>query len=356
MIKYILFIAILLVSVIVYANNNTSLKQVPYKNLFELPNDTKSRASVGYMLHRAWVQVTNKNADENSIKQSSVSMTQLEHDDFSVTWLGHATILIKAGKLWILTDPVFSQYATPTPPLGPERLVQLPLDMKDLPHIDIVLISHDHYDHLDLQTVRKIAKQENGSPLFLTGLGLKSWFEANVADAKVEEMNWWDKIKLGNAEFVFVPAQHSTGRAFTNKNETLWGGWTVEYASKKFYFAGDTAYEAELFKQISQKVGHIDFAALPIGAYKPRNLMRYEHMNPHEAVQAHLDLKSIKSIAIHWGTFQLGDETSDENRKDFTAAIANQYVENFKLIAIGQTEEIGIEVQDYASKVQFNQP
>lgn len=356
MIKYILFIAILLVSVIVYANNNTSLKQVPYENLFEQPSDTKSRASVGYMLHRAWVQVTNKKADENSIKQSSVSMMQLEHDDFSVTWLGHATMLIKAGKLWILTDPVFSQYATPTPPLGPKRLIQLPINIDDLPHIDIVLISHDHYDHLDLQTVRKIAKQENGSPLFLTGLGLKSWFEANVADAKVEEMNWWDKIKLGNAEFVFVPAQHSTGRAFTNKNETLWGGWTVEYASKKFYFAGDTAYEAELFKQISQKVGHIDFAALPIGAYKPRNLMRYEHMNPHEAVQAHLDLKSIKSIAIHWGTFQLGDETSDENRKDFTAAIANQYVENFKLIAIGQTEEIGIEVQDYASKVQFNQP
>lgn len=122
MIKYILFIAILLVSVIVYANNNTSLKQVPYENLFEQPSDTKSRASVGYMLHRAWVQVTNKKADENSIKQSSVSMMQLEHDDFSVTWLGHATMLIKAGKLWILTDPVFSQYATPTPPLGPRRL------------------------------------------------------------------------------------------------------------------------------------------------------------------------------------------------------------------------------------------
>jgi L-ascorbate metabolism protein UlaG (beta-lactamase superfamily) len=356
MIKYILFIAILLVSVIVYANNNTSLKQVRYINLFEQPNDTKSRASVGYMLHRAWVQVTNKKADANSIKKLSVSMTQLEHDDFSVTWLGHDTILIKAGELWILTDPVFSQYATPTPPLGPKRLVPLPLDMKDLPHIDIVLISHDHYDHLDLQTARNLAKQENGSPLFLTGLGLKSWFKANVADAKVEELNWWGEIKLGNAEFVFVPAQHSSGRAFTNKNETLWGGWIVEYASKKFYFAGDTAYEAELFKQISQKVGHIDLAALPIGAYKPRNIMRFEHMNPSEAVQAHRDLNPVKSIAIHWGTFQLGDETSDENRTDFASAIANQYVENFKLIAIGQTEEIGIEVQDYALKVQFSQP
>ena len=356
MIKYILFVAILLVSVIVYANNNTSLEQVPYKNLFEQPNDTKSRASIGYMLHRAWVQVTNKKADENSIKQSSVSMTQLEHDDFSVTWLGHATMLIKAGKLWILTDPVFSQYATPTPPLGPKRLVPTPLDIKDLPHIDIVLISHDHYDHLDLQTVRTLAKQENGSPLFLTGLGLKSWFEAYVADAKVEELNWWDEIKLGNAEFVFVPAQHSSGRAFTNKNETLWGGWTVEYASKKFYFASDTAYEAELFKQILQKVGHIDLAALPIGAYKPRNLMRFEHMNPSEAVQAHRDLKPVKSIAIHWGTFQLGDETSDENRADFASAIANQCVQNLKLIAIGQTEKIGIEVQDYALKAQLNQP
>ena len=356
MIKFILFIAILLTSVIVFANNNASEKRMTFKNLFYPLEDMKSRASVGYMLHRAWVQLTNKKADENSIKQLSVSMDQLEHYDFSVTWLGHDTMLIKAGKLWILTDPVFSQYASPTAPLGPKRLVQLPLDMKDLPHIDIVLISHDHYDHLDLQTVRKLAKQENGSPLFLTGLGLKSWFKANVVDAKVEELNWWDEIKLGNAEFVFVPAQHSSGRGFTNKNETLWGGWVLEYASKKFYFAGDTAYEAELFAQISQKVGHIDLAALPIGAYKPRNLMRFEHMDPSEAVQAHRDLKPMKSIAIHWGTFQLGDETSDENRADFASAIENQYVENFKLIAIGQTEKIGIEVQDYASKVQFNQP
>jgi L-ascorbate metabolism protein UlaG (beta-lactamase superfamily) len=356
MIKFILLIAILLTSVIVFANNNASEKRALYKNLFEHPKDSKSRASVGYMLHRAWVQLTNQKADENSIEQSSVNMKELEHHDFSVTWLGHATMLIKAGKLWILTDPVFSQYATPTPPLGPKRLVHLPLDIKDLPHIDIVLISHDHYDHLDLQTVRKLAKQENGSPLFLTGLGLKSWFIANVVDAKVEELNWWDAIKLGNANFRFVPAQHSSGRAFTNKNTTLWGGWVVEYASKKFYFAGDTAYEAELFKQISQKVGPIDFAALPIGAYKPRDLMRFEHMDPNEAVQAHSDLNPVKSIAIHWGTFQLGDETSDENRADFASAIANEDVENFKLIAIGQTEKIGIEAKNQASKVQFNQP
>jgi len=346
MIKFILFIAILLTSVIVFANSNVNVKRVPFKNLFEPLEDTKSRASVSYMLHRAWVQITNQKADENNIEQSTISMDQLEHYDFSVTWLGHATLLIKAGKLWILTDPVFSQYASPTAPLGPKRLVEPPLNMEDLPHIDIVLISHDHYDHLDLQTVRKLAKQENGSPLFLTGLGLKSWFKSNVADATVEELNWWDEKKLGNANFKFVPAQHSSGRAFTNKNETLWGGWIVEYASKKFYFAGDTAYEAELFKQILQKVGHIDLAALPIGAYKPRNLMRFEHMDPSEAVQAHIDLKPMKSIAIHWGTFQLGDETSDENRADFASAITNQYVENFKLIAIGQTEKIGIEVQD----------
>lgn len=344
MIKSILFIAILLTCVIVFAH--ASEKQTPYKNLFEHPNDTKSRASVGYMLHRAWVQLTNQKAVENSIEQSTISKEQLEHHDFSVTWLGHATLLIKAGNLWILTDPVLSQYASPTAPLGPKRLVQPPLNINDLPHIDIVLISHDHFDHLDLQTVRKLAKQKNGSPLFLTGLGLKSWFNSNVIDAKVEELNWWDEIELGNANFKFVPAQHSSGRAFTNKNTTLWGGWVVEYASKKFYFAGDTAYEAELFAQILQKVGPIDLAALPIGAYKPRNLMRFEHMDPSEAVQAHRDLKLVKSIAIHWGTFQLGDETSDENRADFASAIANQNVENFKLIAIGQTEEIGTGVHD----------
>jgi N-acyl-phosphatidylethanolamine-hydrolysing phospholipase D len=340
MIKSILLILILSISLIVFANNDERAKQVPFKNQFESPEDTKSRASVGYMLHRAWVQMTNQKADENSIEQSSVNMKQLENHDFSVTWLGHATMLIKAGGLWILTDPVFSQYATPTPPLGPKRLVPPPVDIKDLPHIDIVLISHDHFDHLDLQTVRTLTKQKKGSPLFLTGLGLKSWFDDNVVDAKVEELNWWDETKLGNANFKFLPAQHSSGRTFTTKNKTLWGGWLVEYAGKKFYFAGDTAYEEKLFAQISQIVGHINLAALPIGAYKPRNLMRFEHMDPSEAVQAHRDLKPSKSIAIHWGTFQLGDETSEENRKDFAAAIANQDVENFNVIAIGQTEEI----------------
>jgi L-ascorbate metabolism protein UlaG (beta-lactamase superfamily) len=340
MLKSILLIVILLTSVIVFANNNERAKQVAFKNQFEPPEDTKTRASIGYMLHRAWVQMTNQKAGENSIKQSSVNMKQLGHHDFSVTWLGHATMLIKAGELWILTDPVFSQYATPTPPLGPKRLVQPPVDLKDLPHIDIVLISHDHFDHLDLQTVSILTKQKNGSPLFLTGLGLKSWFAANVSDAKVEELNWWDETRLGHANFKFLPAQHSSGRTFTTKNKTLWGGWLVQYAGKKFYFAGDTAYEAELFAQILQKVGHIDLAALPIGAYKPRNLMRFEHMDPSEAVKAHRDLKPEKSIAIHWGTFQLGDETSEENRTDFAAAIADQDVENFKVIAIGQTEEI----------------
>jgi N-acyl-phosphatidylethanolamine-hydrolysing phospholipase D len=346
MIKFLLFIATLLAGMMVFFNHNESEMRIPFKNLFEHSEGKKSHASVGYMLHRAWVQITNKKNDENSIEQSPVSIQVLDHHNFSVTWLGHSTMLIKAGKLWILTDPVFSEYATPFPPFGPKRLTQPPLDMKDLPHIDIVLISHDHYDHLDLQTVRKLAKQQNGSPLFLTGLGLKSWFKANVADAKVEELNWWDKIKLSDANFTFVPAQHSSGRAFTNRNETLWGGWIAEYANKRIYFSGDTAYEAELFKQILQKTGHIDLAALPIGAYKPRDLMRFEHMNPSEAVQAHIDLKPMKSIAIHWGTFQLGDETSDENRADFASAIASQSIENFKFIAVGQTEEIGVSARD----------
>ena len=125
-------------------------------------------------------------------------------------------------------------------------------------------------------------------------------------------------------------------RKFTNKNNTLWGGWVIEYTGRKLYFAGDTAYEAELFKEIKLNVGHINIAALPVGAYMPRDYMRFEHMDPSEAVQAHIDLQADSSIAIHWGTFQLGDETSDQIRADFSLNLESKKVDNFKLLAIGQ--------------------
>jgi len=153
-------------------------------------------------------------------------------------------------------------------------------------------------------------------------------------------MQWWDETPVAQTNFQFVPAQHSSGRTFASKNKTVWSGWVIEYKDKKLYFAGDTAYETELFTMLKQKIGHINLAALPIGAYTPRDYMRFEHMKPAEAVQAHIDLMPDASIAIHCGTFHLGDETSDLIGIDTKNAIAERKINNFKLLDIGQTVEI----------------
>jgi N-acyl-phosphatidylethanolamine-hydrolysing phospholipase D len=343
--SYLLVLSLLMGGFLVLAKATEANTKAPFKNLVLHPEDKQTRASAGYMLHLAWVQITGQKSEQNTIAQTPLELAALSQHDFAVAWLGHATMLIKAGQKWILTDPIFSQHATPTPPFGPKRLAKLPLELKDLPHIDTVLISHDHYDHLDLETVKQLVTQSGGSPEFLVGLGLKDWFKTNVAGADVEEMQWWDMHKTENVAYQFVPAQHYSGKKFTNKNNTLWGSWVVEYDNKKIYFAGDTAYEAELFKKIKQKAGHLHLAALPIGAYLPHNYMRFEHMNPAEAPQAHDDLQPTQSIAIHWGTFQLGDETSDEVRDDFMAVLAKTNDANFKLVAIGDAVQLQAKIE-----------
>lgn len=321
-----------------YADTNHG--QIAFKNLIENNEDSHTRASIGYMLHRAWVQMTGENASQNTIAHAALDIERLARHDYAVAWLGHDSMLIRIGDQWVLTDPIFSEYASPVPPFGPKRLVPLPFELSKLPPIDVVLISHDHYDHLDLATVRALARQPAGSPQFLVGSGLKDWFKLNVPESKVEEMQWWDTVDIAGTHYQFVPAQHSSGRHVNEKNKTLWGGWVMEYKGKKVYFAGDTAYERELFQRIHQQVGHITLAALPIGAYTPGAYMRYEHMGPGEAVKAHVDLQPDVSIAVHWGTFQLGDETSDTIRADLFAALAAQDIYNFKRLDIGQMIQV----------------
>jgi L-ascorbate metabolism protein UlaG (beta-lactamase superfamily) len=225
----------------------------------------------------------------------------------SVTWVGHATVLLRVGGLSVLTDPHFSERASPISFAGPKRVVPPVPAIAELPHIDAVVVSHNHYDHLDQNSVRRLAEQAGGSPRFFVPLGLKDWFARRGID-DVVELDWWDKVDFKGLEVHLVPVQHWSKRTLTDENRSLWGGWVVRHPELSFFFAGDTGYSRD-FVEIGKRFGGFDVAAIPIGAYAPRWFMQIMHVDPAEAVQVHQDVKARQSIAIHWGTFaHLTDE------------------------------------------------
>jgi len=231
-------------------------------------------------------------------------------DRLRLTWLGHSTVLLQTPGCTLLTDPVFSRRASPLSFLGPERQVPPPLAVADLPPVDIVLLSHDHYDHLDRAAIADL--QKHCAPLFLVPLGvaaiLRNWGATHVL-----ELDWWHYVDLDGLRCHCTPAQHFSGRGLSNRNGTLWAGWYLDFhlSIPSVYFAGDSAY-APLFTDIRTHLGPPEVAILPIGAYNPRWFMAEVHMDPQEAVQAFIDLEAHHFIPIHWGTFDLTDEPLDE--------------------------------------------
>jgi len=256
----------------------------------------------------------------------------------SVTWVGHATLLLQLAGYNILTDPHFSDRASPVQWAGPERVVPPGLALKDLPPIDIVVISHDHYDSLDEQTIKKLRQRPGGEKTrFYVPLGFKKWLAARGVD-QVIEMDWWDRQADGDLEIIAVPVQHWSKRSIFSRNKTLWAGWVIATEDFRFIFVGDTGY-APHFKEIGTKLGPFDLAAIPIGAYEPRWFMKKHHVNPEESVQIHKDIRANKSVAIHWGTFILTDEPLDEPPKRLAGALQENQIppQDFAVLQHGQT-------------------
>ncbi len=228
----------------------------------------------------------------------------------SLTWLGHSAMLIQMDGMNVLTDPSLSERVSPVSFMGPKRYGKLPLEINQLPPIDVVVISHSHYDHLDLPSLKYIFDLNGGKTRFLVPLGDKTLLESEGI-RNVQELDWWQSEQVGKLKMTFTPAQHWTTRTLFDRNQTLWGGWMIAGASQKVLFAGDTGYSKD-FQDIFQRLGAVDVALIPIGAYSPRWFMKQQHVDTDEAVRIHQDLHAKVSLPIHWGTFKLSDELMSE--------------------------------------------
>jgi L-ascorbate metabolism protein UlaG (beta-lactamase superfamily) len=225
-----------------------------------------------------------------------------------VTFIGHATFLIQTAAGNILTDPMYSERAGPLNLVGPRRVREAAVRFEDLPPISLVLLSHNHYDHCDVRTLRLLAKRFD--PVVVTPLG-NAALVRSAGIRTIEELDWWDASSRSPLPITLTPAHHFSARGPTDRNRALWGGFLLTCGSRQIYFAGDSAY-APHFREVRQRLGAIDLALIPIGAYEPRWFMHAVHMNPAEAVQAHQDLEACETIGMHFGTFQLTTEAIDE--------------------------------------------
>ena len=272
-----------------------------------------------------------------SLVKPDAAFLKTNRAEATLTWIGHATLLLQLGGVNVLTDPHLTERASPLSFFGPKRWMPPALDFGELPHIDAVVISHNHYDHLDAETVTRLNRQPGGPPIFYVPLGLKQWF-AEAGISNVVELDWWETRRHASLALHFVPVQHWSSRTRFDRNRSLWGAWVIEHNDSRLIFCGDTGYSRD-FQDIAARFGSFDLAAVPIGAYEPRWFMRPQHVNPEEAVQIHQDLNARHSVGIHWGTFVLTDEPLDEPPRRLGEALVAARVPNerFFLMQHGET-------------------
>lgn len=235
-----------------------------------------------------------------------------------VTFVNHSTFLIQVDGLNILTDPVWSRRVSPFTWIGPKRMAPPGIRFGDLPKIDVVLLTHNHYDHLDIATMRMVFGAHH--PAIVVPLGVKKFLDQHYVSGAVE-LDWWQRVDLKDIGFQAVPSQHFSGRGLLDRDATLWCGFVINAREGNVYFAGDTAYNKAMFEKIASTSGPFKISMLPIGAYKPEWFMSPVHISPEDAVRMHLDIGSSVSIAMHHGTFPLADEGSKEPAEDLQLAM-----------------------------------
>ena len=233
----------------------------------------------------------------------------LSEDDNYAIWIGHSTFLIKKSGVTILTDPIFSKRASPFRNIGPKRLIPPAIPLDAIPHIDIVTVSHNHYDHLDIHSLKKISKK-HPEAIFLVPAGDEKLLKRKKIK-NVYDFDWWESIEHKGFVITFTPVQHWSKRSLFDRNKSLWGGWYFNHKDYSLYHAGDTGYSKD-FIDTKTKLGPPKYAFIPIGAYDPEWFMAESHVNPEDAVQIMLDLEAEKAFGMHWATFTLTDEDTIE--------------------------------------------
>ena len=260
-------------------------------------------------------------------------LVDFEKSNNFMIWIGHSTFLIKKNNLVILTDPVFSERASPFKRLGPKRLIPPAISLNELPKIDVVTISHNHYDHLDIRSLKKLSKL-NPNLIFLIPKGDIDIFNKKNID-NVKEFVWWEEISIDDFIFTFTPVQHWSARGLFDRNESLWGGWFIKSTDYSLYHAGDTGYSND-FIETQKRLGSPKYAFLPIGAYDPEWFMAASHVNPEDSIRIMKDLGAEFSFGMHWGTFTLTAEDTLEPPQRLKEALNNDKLDNFITLKPGE--------------------
>ena len=269
------------------------------------------RTTVPFFLRRIGVSLRPRPGGAPAVPFDPTALTR----EPSISWIGHSSFLVRMDGATFLTDPMFSERASPFSFMGPRRMVPPGMPLEALPHIDFVLLSHDHYDHTDITTVRWLAQRRVP---FVVPMGLGEWIRR--AGGLAKELDWWQETEVAGLGIHCVPAQHFSGRSLRDRLRRLWAGYVVVGPTRRFYYCGDSGY-ASHFKEIGRRLGPVDLAAVPIGAYLPAEMMHHVHVTPEEALQIAQDVKARRVVAMHFGTFDLADEPPDEPPQRFRAEV-----------------------------------